>query len=68
MESDDVVEPIDAAFQALLALTAENTKDDEKRDMLIDGIVTAPPVAEWPKECQQSFYRPAVTYTILPIK
>ena len=48
MESDDVVDPGDAAIQALAALAAQNTRDDEKRDMLMDFILTAPPLAEWP--------------------
>ena len=46
--ADDVVEPGDAAFQALLALTAENTDDQEKRDLLIDAILILPPLTEWP--------------------
>lgn len=53
VESDDVVDPGDAAIQALLALTAENTHDDEKRDMLIDGILTLPPLAEWPPDWRE---------------
>lgn len=48
MESDDIVDPGDAAIQALAALTAEHTRDEEKRDMLMDFILTAPPLAEWP--------------------
>lgn len=48
VESDDVVDPGDAAIQALAALAAQNTRDDEKRDMLMDFILTAPPLAEWP--------------------
>jgi hypothetical protein len=45
--SDDVVDPGDAAIQSLVALTAQNTHDDEKRDMLMDFVLTAPPLAEW---------------------
>jgi hypothetical protein len=51
MDSDDVVDPGDTAVQALLALTAENTHDREKRDWLIDAILTPPPLTEWPPEC-----------------
>lgn len=47
--SDDVVDPGDAAIQALLALTAENT-DDEKREKLLDAILTIPPLTEWPPD------------------
>jgi len=50
VESDDVVDPGDAAIQALAALTAEHTRDDEKRDMLTDFILTAPPLSEWPPD------------------
>lgn len=56
VDSDDVVEPIDAAFQALLAHAADNTADDEKRDMLIEGILTLPPVTEWPPESQEKLW------------
>jgi hypothetical protein len=53
VECDDVVDPGDAAIQALLALTAEYIQDDEKRDKLIDGILTLPPLGEWPPECRE---------------
>ena len=53
VESDDVVDPGDAAVQALLALTAENTSDPEKRDRLIDAILTLPPLTEWPTESRE---------------
>ena len=53
VDSDDLVDPGDAAIQVLLALTAENTHDDEKRDWLIDAILTVQPLAEWPPECRE---------------
>lgn len=53
MESDDVVDPGDAAVQGLAALTAENTRDDKRRDMLMDFILTAPPLAEWPPDWRE---------------
>lgn len=53
MESDDVVDPGDAAVQALLALTAEHTRDEEKRDMLMDFLLTAPPLSEWPPDWRE---------------
>ncbi|MGD1172169.1 hypothetical protein [Mycobacterium seoulense] len=53
MDFDDVVDPGDAAIQALLALTAENTDDDEKRDLLMDFILTALPPTEWSPDCRQ---------------
>ena len=53
VDPDDLVDPGDAAVQALLALTAESTHDDEKRDMLIDGILTLPSLTEWPPERRQ---------------
>lgn len=48
MRSDDVVDPADAAVQALLNLAADSTNDPEKRDELIDAILTIPPLAQWP--------------------
>jgi hypothetical protein len=56
VESDDVVDPGDAVIQALLALTAENTDDDEKREKLLDAILTIPPLAEWPPDCRQKLW------------
>lgn len=53
MEVDDVVDPGDAAIQALLALTAESTDDDEKRDRLMDYILTVPPLTQWPPDCRE---------------
>lgn len=45
---DDVVEPGDAALQALLALTAEHTDEQEKSDLIYDFILICPPLTEWP--------------------
>jgi hypothetical protein len=55
VQSDDVVDPGDAAIQALLALTAENT-DDEKRETLFDAILTIPPLTEWPPDCREKLW------------
>ena len=51
--SDDVVDPGDAAIQSLLALTAENSDDDEKREKLLDTILTLPPLTEWAPESRE---------------
>jgi hypothetical protein len=48
MDPDDVVDPGDAAVQAFLDFTAKNTSEPEKRDFVIDAILTLPPLAEWP--------------------
>jgi hypothetical protein len=53
VESDDVVAPGDAAIQALLAAIAENTHDHERREKLLDAVMTIPPLAEWPPECRE---------------
>jgi hypothetical protein len=53
VESDDVVDPGDAAIQALRALTAEGTDDDEKREKLLDANLTIPPLTDWPRDCRQ---------------
>jgi hypothetical protein len=49
MNRDDVVEPVDAALQALFALTAEHTADREKSDLIYDFILTCSSVNEWPE-------------------
>jgi hypothetical protein len=46
MESDDLVDPGDAALQALLASVAERTYDVERRDRLLDYIRSADGLAE----------------------
>jgi len=53
VESDDIVDPGDAALQAPLALTAENIHGDEGREKLIDAILTISPLAAWPSECRE---------------
>jgi hypothetical protein len=53
VESDDVVDAGDAALQALLAAVAENTRDDERREKLLDAILTIPPLTEWPSDCRE---------------
>lgn len=50
VDSEDVVEPIDALLQQLLAAIAERTADSERRDAIMDHILTIPPVREWPAE------------------
>lgn len=50
MTLDDTVEPGDAALQALLAGLAEKTDDDEKRTLLLDLILTVPPLRQWPTD------------------
>lgn len=57
MESDDIVDPGDAAIQALLDLTAQNNHDDHQRDMLMDFILTAPPLAEWPPDWREILFK-----------
>lgn len=56
MQVEDVVDPGDAAIQALLALTAENTYDAEKRERLMDYILTVPPLTEWPPESREKLW------------
>jgi hypothetical protein len=53
VQSDDVVDAGGAAIQALLALTAEKTDDRERRETLLDAILTIPPLREWPPECRK---------------
>lgn len=56
VESDDIVDPGDAALQALLADMAENTHDDEKREKLLDAILTIPPLTEWPPDSRKKLW------------
>lgn len=47
---DDVVDPGDAALQALLAAIAERTPDREVRDTILNFILTLPPLRHWPSD------------------
>jgi hypothetical protein len=35
---------------------AENTDDDEKREKLLDAILTIPSLNEWPPDCRQKLW------------
>lgn len=50
MKFDDVVDPGDAALQALLTSMAERTHDGERRGRLLDYVMTIAPLADWPTE------------------
>jgi hypothetical protein len=50
VDPDDVVDPVDAALQGLLAAMVENTDGVKRRDTLIDHILTVPPFREWPAQ------------------
>lgn len=53
VDSEDVVERIGALLQELLAAIAERTADSERRDAIIDLILTNPPFREWPAESRE---------------
>lgn len=63
MESDDLVHPGDAAVQALLALTADQVVDTERRDRILDAMLTVPPLTEWPNESLEAL-RDTCSYII----
>lgn len=63
MDSDDIIEPADAALQALLALTAERAGNQEKHDLIYDFILTCPPLHEWPTDSQDRL-RDTCSYVI----
>ena len=50
MELGDLVDRGDAVLQALLASMAERTHDVERRDRLLDYMMTVPPIAGWPTD------------------
>jgi hypothetical protein len=50
MKSDDVVDPGDAALQQLLTSMADHSRDSVRRDILLDAVLTTPPLAAWPTE------------------
>lgn len=50
MKSDEVVDPGDAALQELLASIADHSRDPGRREILLDGVLTTPPLAAWPTE------------------
>ncbi len=48
MQSEDSVDPGDAALQAVLACIADRTSDADQRDKLFDHILMVPPLKDWP--------------------
>lgn len=48
MKPDDVVDPGDAALQELLATMARHSRDPVRREILLDAVLTTPPLATWP--------------------
>jgi hypothetical protein len=53
VQSDDDVDSGEAAIQALLAAIAANTHDPERREKLLDAILTIPPLTEWLPDCRE---------------
>jgi hypothetical protein len=56
VQSDDDVDPGDAAIQALLAAIAANTHDPERREKLLDAILTIPPLTGWLPDCREKLW------------
>lgn len=50
MDSSDVVDPADAALNELLAHIAENAHNQDRREKILDLMLTLSPVADWPRE------------------
>jgi hypothetical protein len=50
MKSHDIVDPGDAALQALLASMTEHSHDVERRDRRLDSTMTIPPLADCPRD------------------
>jgi len=50
VDSLDAVDPTDAVLQDLLAQIAENTPDKDRRERIIDLMLTLPPIKQWPPE------------------
>jgi hypothetical protein len=62
VQSDGVVDPGDAAIQALLAAIAKNTHDDERREKLLDYILIIPPLTGWPPDRREKPGSPSATW------
>jgi len=58
MELGDLVDRGDAVLQALLASMAERTHDVERRDRLLDYMMTVPPTAGWPTDSLEALRQP----------
>jgi hypothetical protein len=55
MDSSDVVDPADAAINELLGQIADRTRDPERRERIIDMMLTLPPITEWPPEALEKW-------------
>lgn len=50
MDSSDAVHPADAAINELLGQIADRTRQPERRERIIDLMLTLPAIDEWPPE------------------
>lgn len=50
VQSDDVVDPVDAALNRMLGHMADSTEDEGRRERILGLMLTLPPIAEWPPE------------------
>jgi hypothetical protein len=57
VHDEDSVHPDDALLQAALAATAEYVHDPAKKDLILDFVMTARPLAEWSKDELQILMR-----------
>ncbi|WP_445161438.1 hypothetical protein ACTXG5_25535 [Mycobacterium sp. Dal123C01] len=56
MQSDDVVDPVDAALHQMLGHIADNTEDEGRRDRVRGLMLTLPPIAEWPPQMYERWH------------
>ena len=61
MDSSDVVGPGDAALYELLGRIAGATQEEQKRERILDLMLTVPSIAEWPPEAIEE-WRSLATY------
>jgi hypothetical protein len=55
MDSSDAVHAADAAINELLGQIADRTDEPERRERIIDLMLTLPPSREWPPEALDQF-------------
>lgn len=65
MQDQDAIDFGDAALQELLATVAERTGDPTHKELLLDFLISMPPLAEWSAEDRELLAQTCVYITSL---
>jgi iron-sulfur cluster repair protein YtfE (RIC family) len=55
MDSGDVIDPADRAIHEILGRIADRTEDQQRRQRILEVMVTVPPIAQWPPDALEQW-------------